>query len=80
MVTDPTGRKSVENSSCIHWFILDQPDGVWSLATCKKCNLIFSEYIGVDFEDSYSHVVDKTYVEQMEFKTKTFKLFFKKIR
>ena len=30
-------------------------------------NLIFSEYIGVDFEKSYSYVVDKAYLEQIEF-------------
>jgi 2-polyprenyl-3-methyl-5-hydroxy-6-metoxy-1,4-benzoquinol methylase len=42
--------------------------------------LIFSEYIGVDFEDSYSYVVDKSYINQIKFKTKTFKLFFSKIR
>ena len=40
MVTDPTGRKSIENSGCVHWFMVDQPSGVWSLAKCKKCNLM----------------------------------------
>ena len=51
-----------------------------TLLKCKKCNLIFSEYKDVDFEDAYSHVVDETYIKQIEFKTKTFKLFFSKIR
>ena len=51
-----------------------------NLFKCKKCDLIFSEYIGVDFEDSYSHVVDEAYINQIEFKTKTFNLFFRKIR
>ena len=51
-----------------------------NLFKCTKCSLIFSEYIGVDFEDSYSHVVDEAYINQIEFKTKTFKLFFSKIR
>ena len=51
-----------------------------NLFKCKKCDLIFSEYIGVDFEDSYNHVVDEAYINQIEFKTKTFKLFFSKIR
>ena len=35
-----------------------------NLFKCTKCSLIFSEYIGVDFENSYSYVVDKTYLEQ----------------
>ena len=43
-----------------------------TLLKCKKCNLIFSEYTDVDFEDAYSHVVDETYIKQIEFKTKTF--------
>jgi 2-polyprenyl-3-methyl-5-hydroxy-6-metoxy-1,4-benzoquinol methylase len=51
-----------------------------NLFKCTKCSLIFSEYIGVDFEDSYNHVVDEAYINQIEFKTKTFKLFFSKIR
>ena len=51
-----------------------------TLLKCKKCNLIFSEYTDVNFEDAYSHVVDKTYIKQIEFKTKTFKLFFNKIK
>ena len=41
-----------------------------TLLKCKKCNLIFSEYKDVDFEDAYSHVVDETYIKQIEFKTK----------
>ena len=32
-----------------------------TLYKCKKCDLIFSEYIDVDFEDSYSYVVDEVY-------------------
>ena len=51
-----------------------------NLFKCTKCSLIFSEYIGVDFEDSYSHVVDEAYINQIEFKTKTFELFFSKIK
>ena len=46
------------------------------LLKCNKCNLIFSEYIDVDFEDAYSHVVDESYIKQIKFKTKTFELFF----
>ena len=51
-----------------------------TLLKCKKCNLIFSEYTDVNFEDAYSHVVDKTYIKQIEFKTRTFELFFSKIK
>ena len=51
-----------------------------TLLKCNKCNLIFSEYIDVDFEDAYSHVVDESYINQIKFKTKTFELFFSKIR
>ena len=78
-----TNRKKKEikiNVECTSYKTQNVEHWKPTLFKCKKCNLIFSEYIGVDFEDSYSHVVDKTYVEQMEFKTKTFKLFFKKIK
>ena len=51
-----------------------------TLLKCKKCNLIFSEYINVDFEDDYNDVVDEAYINQIEFKDKTFKLFFNKIK
>ena len=51
-----------------------------TLLKCKKCKLIFSEYTNVDFEGAYGHVVDETYLKQIESKTKTFKLFFSKIK
>ena len=51
-----------------------------TLIKCNKCDLIFSEYIDVDFEGAYSHVVDESYIKQIKFKTKTFELFFSKIR
>jgi len=51
-----------------------------TLLKCKKCNLIFSEYTNVDFEDAYTHVIDESYLKQIESKIKTFKLFFNKIR
>ena len=51
-----------------------------TLLKCKKCDLIFSEYTDVDFENAYSHVVDKSYIKQIEFKTRTFELFFSKIK
>ena len=51
-----------------------------TLLKCKKCNLIFSEYINVDFEGDYNDVVDETYINQIKFKDKNFKLFFNKIK
>ena len=51
-----------------------------TLLKCNKCNLIFSEYVDVDFENSYINVIDETYISQIPFKTKTLKLLFKKIR
>ena len=51
-----------------------------SIFKCNKCNLIFSEHINKNFEDNYSNVEDETYISQIEFKTKYFQLFFRKIK
>ena len=51
-----------------------------TLYKCKKCNLIFSEYINSKFEEGYSIVEDEKYIQQIPFKKKYFELFFKKIQ
>ena len=50
-----------------------------TLYKCKSCKLVFSESIGVNFAEKYIDVIDQSYLDQIEFKKKTFKLFFKKI-
>ena len=51
-----------------------------TLYKCKSCKLVFSESIGINFADKYTDVVDQAYLEQIDFKKKTFELFFTKIR
>ena len=51
-----------------------------TLYKCKSCKLVFSESIGVNFAEKYIDVIDQSYIDQIEFKKKTFELFFKKIK
>ena len=51
-----------------------------TLYKCKICKLVFSESIGINFAEKYTHVVDQAYLDQIEFKKKTFSLFFQKIK
>ena len=51
-----------------------------TLYKCLLCKLVFSESIGVDFAEKYVDVIDQSYLDQIEFKTKTFELFFKKVK
>jgi len=51
-----------------------------TLYKCKLCKLVFSESIGVDFAEKYIDVIDQSYLDQIEFKKKTFELFFRKIK
>ena len=39
-----------------------------TLYKCKLCSLVFSEHIGVKFEDNYKAVVDFDYLNQSKFK------------
>jgi 2-polyprenyl-3-methyl-5-hydroxy-6-metoxy-1,4-benzoquinol methylase len=50
-----------------------------TLYKCKKCDLIFSEYINVKTEESYTNVEDDRYVQQIPYKKKNFELLFTKI-
>ena len=51
-----------------------------TLYKCKKCNLIFSEYISSSLEGAYINVKDEKYIQQITFKKKYFDLFFSKIK
>ena len=51
-----------------------------TLYKCKLCSLVFSEHIGVKFEDNYKVVVDFAYLNQFKFKKKSFTLFLEKIK
>ena len=51
-----------------------------TLYKCKLCSLVFSEHIGVKFEDNYKAVVDFAYLNQFKFKKKSFTLFLEKIK
>ena len=51
-----------------------------TLYKCKKCGLVFSEYINSSFEEAYTNVEDKKYIQQIPFKKKYFDLFFSKIK
>ena len=51
-----------------------------TLYKCKKCGLVFSEYINSSFEEAYTNVEDKKYIQQISFKKKYFDLFFSKIK
>tara|TARA_B100000900_G_scaffold252254_1_gene214963 strand:- start:5228 stop:6100 length:873 start_codon:yes stop_codon:yes gene_type:complete len=51
-----------------------------TLYKCKKCNLIFSEYINSKFEEGYGNVEDKKYIQQITYKKKYFDLYFSKIK
>ena len=51
-----------------------------TLYKCRKCNLIFSEYIETNFEESYTDVEDQKYIQQIPFKKKYFELFLTKIK
>ena len=50
-----------------------------TLHKCKKCKLIFSEYIKSNFEKSYTTVEDQKYIQQIPFKKKYFELLLSKI-
>ena len=50
-----------------------------TLYKCKNCNLIFSEYINVKTEESYTNVEDIRYIQQIPYKKKNFDLLFTKI-
>ena len=39
-----------------------------TLYKCKKCNLIFSEYLNFNFEEAYTNVKDEKYIQQISFK------------
>jgi 2-polyprenyl-3-methyl-5-hydroxy-6-metoxy-1,4-benzoquinol methylase len=51
-----------------------------TLYKCTKCNLIFSEYVHSKFEEEYSNVEDKKYIQQIPYKQKYFNLYLSKIR
>ena len=51
-----------------------------TLYKCKLCSLVFSEHIGVKFEDNYKAVVDFDYLNQSKFKKTSFTLFLEKIK
>jgi len=51
-----------------------------TLYKCKKCKLIFSEYIKSNFEKSYIIVEDQKYIQQIPFKKKYFELLLSKIK
>jgi len=51
-----------------------------TLYKCKLCSLVFSEHIGVKFEDNYKAVVDFAYLNQSKFKKTSFTLFLEKIK
>ena len=51
-----------------------------TLYKCNLCKLVFSEYVGVNFQNNYKTVVDNVYLNQMKFKKQTFNLFIKEIR
>ena len=51
-----------------------------TLYKCKKCSLIFSEYISSSLEEAYINVKDEKYIQQIPFKKKYFDLFFSKIK
>ena len=51
-----------------------------TLYKCKKCDLVFSEYANSSFEEAYTNVEDKKYIQQIPFKKKYFDLFFSKIK
>ena len=51
-----------------------------TLYKCTKCKLIFSEYVHSKFEEGYSYVEDKKYIQQIPYKQKYFDLYFSKIR
>ena len=39
-----------------------------TLYKCKKCGLVFSEYANSSFEEAYTNVEDKKYIQQIPFK------------
>ncbi len=51
-----------------------------TLYKCTSCKLVFSESIGINFADKYAEVIDQAYLDQINFKKKTFELFFTKIK
>ena len=51
-----------------------------TLYKCKLCSLVFSEHIGVKFEDNYKAVVDFDYLNQSKFKKTSFTLFLERIK
>ena len=51
-----------------------------TLYKCKLCSLVFSEHIGVKFEDNYKVVVDIAYLNQFKYKKTSFTLFLEKIK
>ena len=51
-----------------------------TLYKCKKCKLIFSEYIKSNFEERYTTVEDQKYIQQIPFKKKYFELLLSKIK
>jgi 2-polyprenyl-3-methyl-5-hydroxy-6-metoxy-1,4-benzoquinol methylase len=51
-----------------------------TLYKCRLCNLVFSEFIGVEFQNNYKTVIDSEYLNQLKFKKQTFKLFIENIK
>lgn len=51
-----------------------------NLYKCCKCNLIFSEFIDLDFIGKYTEVIDEKYIEQSVYKEKYFLNLFEKVK
>ena len=51
-----------------------------TLYKCNTCKLIFSEHIESKFEETYTEVEDRKYIQQIPFKKKYFNLLFSKIK
>lgn len=50
-----------------------------TLYKCLKCNLVYSEFINIEFSENYIPVIDEEYIKQIDFKKKTFEIFVKQI-
>jgi len=58
----------------------DSKDLKPTLYKCLKCNLVYSEFINIEFSKNYKPVIDEEYIKQIDFKKKTFEIFVKQIK
>ena len=77
---DNQNRNEKINFECTSHNFQDGKPWKPTLYKCNLCSLVFSEHIGVKFEDNYKEVIDSAYLEQFKFKKTSFNIFLERIK